>query len=124
MSNILIIKLHVSFLVIVDNILNTLQKDRVIVMMLTPFSAILQLYRGGQCYWWRKAECPENTSDLSQVPDKLYHIMLYRIHIYTSRVTVTLKWYTIICIIIRTIYKPYKCLLYIIIETIQNYVKL
>ena len=44
--------------------------------VLTPLSAIFQLYHGDHFYWWKKPEYPERTIDHGQATGKLYDLRL------------------------------------------------
>jgi hypothetical protein len=51
------------------------------VMVFNATFTIISVILVGQFYLERKPEYPEKTTNLPQVTDKLYHIMLHQIHL-------------------------------------------
>jgi hypothetical protein len=48
----------------------------------------LQLYHGGQFYWWMKLDYFGKTTDMSQITDKPDHIVLYRVYFAISMIRI------------------------------------
>ena len=53
-----------------------------------PFLTILQLYRCCQFYCWGKLNYTQKITNILEITDKLYHIMVHRVHLGRSGIQV------------------------------------
>jgi hypothetical protein len=53
-----------------------------------PNATIFQLFLAGKFYWFSNLEYPEKTTDLLEITDKLYHLMLYGVHLVMNDVRI------------------------------------
>jgi hypothetical protein len=54
---------------------------------LMPLLTIFQLYCGSQFYWWRKTECQEKNTDLSEVHLAMNGVPTHNYHTITATTT-------------------------------------
>jgi hypothetical protein len=57
--------------------------SNLVFLLLIPLSTLFQYIVVMSCFSLWQLECLEKTTDLPPVTDKLYHIMLYRVHLAT-----------------------------------------